>query len=54
VTLLHGDADTHVPLELSQRYQAKSGAELVVLPGIDHFEPVEPGAAATVAAIQRR
>ncbi|HTI27354.1 MAG TPA: alpha/beta hydrolase [Kutzneria sp.] len=54
VTLLHGDADTHVPLELSQRYQAKSGAELVVLPGIDHFEPVEPGAAATVEAIQRR
>jgi acetyl esterase/lipase len=54
VTLLHGDADTHVPLELSQRYQVKSGAELVVLPGIDHFEPVEPGAAATVEAIQRR
>jgi hypothetical protein len=26
----------------------------VVLPGIDHFEPVEPGAAATVEAIQRR
>jgi len=54
VTLLHGDADTHVPLELSQRYQAKSGAELVVLPGTDHFGPVEPGAAATVQAIQRR
>ena len=54
VTLLHGDADTHVPLELSQRYQAKSGAELLVLPGIDHFEPVDPGAAVTVEAIQRR
>ncbi|EWM11205.1 S9 family peptidase [Kutzneria sp. 744] len=54
VTLIHGDADTHVPLELSQRYQAKSGAELVVLPGADHFEAVEPGAAVTVQAIQRR
>jgi acetyl esterase/lipase len=54
VTLIHGDADTDVPLELSQRYQEKSGAELVVLPGIGHFEPVEPGAAATVAAIRSR
>ena len=53
VTLIHGDADTHVPLELSQRYQAKNGAELVVLPGIGHFEPVDPGAAETLAAIQR-
>jgi acetyl esterase/lipase len=54
VTLLHGDADTHVPLELSRRYADKSGAELVVLPGIGHFEPVEPGAAVTVEAIRRR
>jgi acetyl esterase/lipase len=54
VTVIHGDADSHVPLELSQRYQAKSGAELVVLPGADHFEAVEPGAAVTVQAIQRR
>ncbi|MFC0437540.1 S9 family peptidase [Kutzneria buriramensis] len=53
VTLLHGDADTHVPLELSRRYSDKSGAELVVLPGIGHFEPVEPGAAVTVEAIRR-
>jgi acetyl esterase/lipase len=54
VTLLHGDADSHVPLELSQRYHDKTGAELVVLPGADHFEAVEPGAAVTVQAIQRR
>jgi acetyl esterase/lipase len=53
VTLLHGDADTHVPLELSRRYSDKSGAELVVLPGIGHFEPVDPGAAVTVEAIRR-
>jgi pimeloyl-ACP methyl ester carboxylesterase len=53
VTLLHGDADTHVPLELSRRYADKSGAELVVLPGIGHFEPVDPGAAVTVEAIRR-
>ena len=54
VTLIHGDADTDVPLELSQRYHEKSGAELVVLPGADHFRAVSPGAAVTVEAIQRR
>jgi acetyl esterase/lipase len=56
VTLIHGDADTHVPLELSQRYKDKAGdaAELVAPPGLDHFEAVNPGAAVTVDAIQRR
>jgi alpha-beta hydrolase superfamily lysophospholipase len=54
VTLIHGDADTDVPLELSRRYREKSGAELVVPPGADHFVPVNPGAAVTVGAIQRR
>jgi acetyl esterase/lipase len=54
VTLIHGDADTHVPLELSRRYHDKSGAELVVQPGADHFEAVSPGAVDTLAAIQRR
>lgn len=56
VTLIHGDADTHVPLELSQRYKDKGGdaVELVVQPGADHFDAVSPGAAVTVEAIQRR
>jgi acetyl esterase/lipase len=56
VTLLHGDADDHVPLEESERFKAKAGdtVELVVLPGADHFEPVAPGAVRTLAAIQRR
>jgi acetyl esterase/lipase len=56
VTLIHAAADGHVPLELSQRYKDKGGdaVELVVLPGADHFEAVNPGAAVTVEAIQRR
>jgi acetyl esterase/lipase len=43
VTLLHGEADETVPVELSRRYAAAFGAELRVLPGAGHFEPVVPG-----------
>jgi acetyl esterase/lipase len=48
VIVIHGDADANVPLELSQRYverarAAGDPAELVVLPGVDHFEPFDPG-----------
>ena len=55
-TLIHGDADDAVPLELSQRYKDKGGdaVDLVVLPGADHFVAVNPGAAVTVDAIRRR
>jgi acetyl esterase/lipase len=42
VTLLHGQADTLVPPDLSLRYHRATGARLVVLPGIAHFEPVDP------------
>lgn len=45
--LITGDADTHVPPELTQRYYAAARAigdpvELLILPGADHFEPVDP------------
>lgn len=55
VTLLHGDADVDVPLEESERFRAKAGdtVELVVLPGVDHFQPVAAGAVETLAAIMR-
>jgi pimeloyl-ACP methyl ester carboxylesterase len=48
--LIHGDADVHVPLELSQRYhRAALGAgdrcELLLLAGAGHFEVVDPRSA---------
>jgi acetyl esterase/lipase len=48
VVAIHGDADESVPLELSQRYverarAAGDPAELVVLSGVDHLEPFDPG-----------
>jgi acetyl esterase/lipase len=47
VVAVHGDADDAVPLELSQRYvdralAAGDPASLIVLPGVDHFEPFDP------------
>ncbi|MBV9847481.1 MAG: alpha/beta hydrolase [Kutzneria sp.] len=56
VTVLHGDADTDVPLELATRFAAAAGkdATLVVLPGVDHFQPLQPAheaSAHTVRAI---
>jgi acetyl esterase/lipase len=45
--LIHGTADTSVPYELSDRYVAAARAagdrvELVTLPGVDHFAPIDP------------
>jgi acetyl esterase/lipase len=61
VVAIHGSADDAVPLELSQRYverarAAGDPAELVVLDGIDHFEPFDPSTAAggvVLATIRR-
>jgi pimeloyl-ACP methyl ester carboxylesterase len=58
VTILHGDRDSLVPLSVSQSYcsAVPNGATLVVLPGIGHFELIDPrsGAFAEVlAAIDR-
>ncbi|MEV7231869.1 alpha/beta hydrolase [Polymorphospora sp. NPDC051019] len=43
--VVHGTADTHVPVVLSRRYVAGVGpeAELLELPGVDHFELIDPG-----------
>jgi acetyl esterase/lipase len=48
VVVLHGDADESVPLELSQRYVERARAagdpvRLIVLDGVDHLEPFDPG-----------
>lgn len=47
VVLIHGVDDDTVPVELSRRYAAYAAAaggqvELVELPGIEHFGPIDP------------
>lgn len=47
VVCVHGTADTHVPLRQSERYVAAAAAagdpaELVTLPGVDHFALIDP------------
>ncbi|MDI5971284.1 alpha/beta fold hydrolase [Streptomyces sp. SL13] len=44
--LLHGTDDPDVPVELSRRYAAASGAALRELPGTGHFAALTPGSAA--------
>jgi dipeptidyl aminopeptidase/acylaminoacyl peptidase len=42
--LVHGDADDRVPVEHSRRYAAAAAGacELLELPGVGHFEPIDP------------
>jgi acetyl esterase/lipase len=47
VIAVHGTADEAVPLDLSRRYVARAQAagdraKLIVLDGVDHFEPFNP------------
>ncbi|MFC5140634.1 alpha/beta hydrolase family protein [Actinomycetospora rhizophila] len=54
VVCVHGDADTVVPLDQSQRYVAAAGAargdaRLRVLPGADHFAVIDPAQQAWAA-----
>jgi dipeptidyl aminopeptidase/acylaminoacyl peptidase len=59
--LVHGDLDDDVPVELSRRYADAARAagdrcELLELPGVGHFEPIDPRAEAwsqVVAALDR-
>ncbi|MGH3313108.1 MAG: alpha/beta hydrolase family protein [Streptomyces sp.] len=43
VEILHGTADTQVPLELSRRYADEWGARLHLLTGVGHYAPFTPG-----------
>jgi pimeloyl-ACP methyl ester carboxylesterase len=56
VVLLHGDADTAVPLRQSQAYAvAHPDSVLTVLPGAGHFGVIDPASAvwsAVVAAVR--
>ena len=51
VVLVHGDADEVVPLSQSQGYAAASGAELVILAGVGHFEHLDPRSSAGLALL---
>jgi acetyl esterase/lipase len=46
VVAVHGTDDASVPSELSRRYAAHSGAALLLLDGIGHFELIDPRSAA--------
>jgi acetyl esterase/lipase len=46
VVMIHGDADNRVPVEMSRRYAAATGARLVELAGTDHFALIDPESAA--------
>jgi pimeloyl-ACP methyl ester carboxylesterase len=52
--LVHGTEDDRVPVDYSRAFAAASGAELLELPGVGHFEvidPRSPGWAQVVARI---
>ena len=46
LVLVHGDLDPTVPVGQSQAYAVAAGAELHVLPGVGHFEHLDPGSRA--------
>jgi acetyl esterase/lipase len=53
VTVVHGDADDTVPVDLGRRYVAAAGgaARLVELPGVDHYAVITPGSGAWPAVL---
>lgn len=48
VVCVHGTADVNVPIRQSERFVAAAGgaAELITLPGVDHFAVIDPAAPA--------
>lgn len=46
VVVIHGDADTRVPLTMSREYCARTGAELREIPETGHFSLIDPKAPA--------
>ncbi len=46
VTALHGEHDDVVPVELGLSYGERTGQQVVVLPGADHFGLIDPAAGA--------
>jgi acetyl esterase/lipase len=49
--LVHGDADDVAPPELSSAYSGRTGASLVILPGVGHFDLIDPGSTSWPAVL---
>jgi acetyl esterase/lipase len=52
VVVLHGEDDAQVPTGASIRYAARSGAELHMLAGVEHFGLIDPTSAAWPAVLK--
>lgn len=55
LTIVHGDADIRVPIDMSRGIDLPPDGRLVELPGADHFAPIDPLAEAwpvVVAALE--
>jgi pimeloyl-ACP methyl ester carboxylesterase len=53
VPLVHGEADSDVPVAISRRFTARRAGDrvtLCTLPGIGHYEHLDPASAAWTAA----
>ena len=51
--LVHGTEDDRVPVDYSRSFGAASGAELVELPGVGHFDVIDPRSAAWAEVVAR-
>jgi acetyl esterase/lipase len=51
VVVLHGEEDGQVPVDGSIRYAARTGADLRVLRGVEHFGLIDPTSAAWPAVL---
>ena len=40
--LVHGSEDDRVPVDYSRAFAAASGTELLELPGVGHFDVIDP------------
>lgn len=49
--LVHGSEDDRVPVDLSRRYAARTGARLLELPGVEHFAVIDPESPAWAAVL---
>ena len=52
VLLVHGGRDDAVPVEMSRRFAADAGCDLVVLEADGHYEHLEPGSRAWATVIE--
>ena len=51
--LVHGTEDDRVPVDYGRAYAAASGAELLELPGVGHFDVIDPRSAAWADVVAR-